>query len=179
MLSVKAATVALFAALLTTDFAAADIGIALRGGGGGGYGGGFGGGAGGPPQPYSFQYAVQDPPSGNDFGQHESGDGSGNVRGEYRVLLPDGRKQVVTYTASDAQVRMDKARSKEPEYYRQTAGKAPRSVIGGYNADVQYEGTPRFPSGGFGAGGGYGGGAGGGRRPSGGFGAGSHPGYRK
>ncbi|KAK7873986.1 hypothetical protein R5R35_013398 [Gryllus longicercus] len=152
MLSVKAATVALFAALLTTDFATADIGIALRGGGGGGYGGGFGGGAGGPPQPYSFQYAVQDPPSGNDFGQHESGDGSGSVRGEYRVLLPDGRKQVVTYTASDAQ---------------------------GYNADVQYEGTPRFPSGGFGAGGGYGGGAGGGRRPSGGFGAGSHPGYRK
>lgn len=85
------------------------------------------------PQPYNFQYQVRDGPSGNDFGHQESGDGSGNVRGEYNVLLPDGRKQVVKYTASDAT---------------------------GYVADVQYSGGGGGGS--FGGGGAGGGGGGGG-----------------
>lgn len=76
------------------------------------------------PQPYSFQYEVRDPPSGNDYGQQESSDGN-VVRGEYRVLLPDSRTQIVKYTASD---------------------------VTGYNADVQYEGQAQFPRGGGGVG---------------------------
>ncbi|XP_067007982.2 probable H/ACA ribonucleoprotein complex subunit 1 [Anabrus simplex] len=110
------------------------------GGGGGGGGGGFGGGGGGfgasfngPPQPYTFQYAVRDAYSGADFSQSESGNGAGNVDGQYQVLLPDGRNQVVKYTASDAT---------------------------GYIADVQYSGQAYYGGGG-GGGGGYGGSTGG------------------
>ncbi|XP_046400460.1 pro-resilin-like [Ischnura elegans] len=80
------------------------------------------------PQPYEYSYAVKDAYTGNDYSHSESGDGSGSVRGEYRVLLPDGRTQIVTYTATD-----------------QT----------GFNAQVTYQGEAR-PSGPGGSGG-YGG----------------------
>ncbi|XP_011142103.1 pro-resilin [Harpegnathos saltator] len=103
--------------------------------GAGGYQGGFGYGGrdSGRPQPYSFQYEVVDPPSGNDYAQRESSDGN-VVQGEYRVLLPDSRTQIVRYMADD---------------------------VNGYNADVQYEGQAQFPRGG-GPGGYQGGGFGGG-----------------
>lgn len=81
------------------------------------------------PQPYNFQYEVKDQASGNDYNQQESSDGN-TVTGEYKVLLPDGRRQIVKYSAND-----------------QT----------GFVADVQYEGGGgggSAPSGG----GGYGGG---------------------
>lgn len=42
------------------------------------------------------------------------------IRGEYRVQLPDGRLQIVKYTADWAN---------------------------GYNAEVTYQGTPVFPTG--------------------------------
>ncbi|XP_071449990.1 pro-resilin-like [Hetaerina americana] len=83
------------------------------------------------PQPYEFSYSVVDAYTGNDYSHSESGDGSGNVRGEYRVLLPDGRTQIVTYTATD-----------------QT----------GYNAQVTYQGEARPAAPGGGATGGGGGG---------------------
>ncbi|KAI4478299.1 hypothetical protein M0804_011953 [Polistes exclamans] len=85
-------------------------------GGNRGYQGGFNGDY-GRPQPYNFQYQVYDPPSGNDYSQRESSDGN-LVQGEYRVLLPDSRTQIVKYTADDAN---------------------------GYNADVQYEGQAQYP----------------------------------
>ncbi|XP_033198419.1 uncharacterized protein LOC117161190 isoform X1 [Bombus vancouverensis nearcticus] len=91
-------------------------------GGDAGYQGGGGGGQGrdyGRPQPYSFQYEVYDPPSGNDYSQRESSDGN-VVTGEYRVLLPDSRTQIVKYMADDAN---------------------------GYTADVQYEGQARAGAG--------------------------------
>ncbi|XP_076756633.1 uncharacterized protein LOC143426842 isoform X1 [Xylocopa sonorina] len=103
----------------------------------GGFQGGYGGRDSGRPQPYSFQYEVYDPPSGNDYSQRESSDGS-SVQGEYRVLLPDSRTQIVKYMADDAN---------------------------GYTADVQYEGQAQFSRGGgggaYGGAGGYQGGAGG------------------
>jgi Insect cuticle protein len=49
----------------------------------------------GPPQPYSFAYEVIDPAAGLNYGQEERSDAAGVVTGEYRVLLPDGRTQVV------------------------------------------------------------------------------------
>nr|CAD7262133.1 unnamed protein product [Timema shepardi] len=50
------------------------------------------------PKSYQFGYAVKDYASGNDYNRKESSDGN-TVQGEYRVLLPDGRTQIVTYIA--------------------------------------------------------------------------------
>lgn len=46
--------------------------------------------------PYSFNYNVQDVPSYNYYGHQESGNGQ-TVSGSYYVVLPDGRRQMVTY----------------------------------------------------------------------------------
>ena len=64
--------------------------------------------------PYSYKYDVKDEPSYNDFGHSESSDGKA-VTGSYRVLLPDGRTQIVTYKADE----------------------------NGYVADVKYEGVAK------------------------------------
>jgi len=52
---------------------------------------------GGAAQPYSFAYDVVEPAAGLNYGQKEQSNGAGVVTGEYRVLLPDGRTQVVRY----------------------------------------------------------------------------------
>ncbi|KAG7168181.1 Pro-resilin-like 96, partial [Homarus americanus] len=53
-----------------------------------------------PPQmegmPYDFQWGVEDQDSGNAFSHVENSDGS-TTQGEYRVLMPDGRTQVVRF----------------------------------------------------------------------------------
>ncbi|XP_046645447.1 adhesive plaque matrix protein-like isoform X2 [Daphnia pulicaria] len=46
--------------------------------------------------PYQFGYSVYHPQSYNDYGHQEKSDGK-RVDGEYRVALPDGRTQIVTY----------------------------------------------------------------------------------
>ncbi|CAG0897080.1 unnamed protein product [Cyprideis torosa] len=69
------------------------------------------------PANYNFAYAVKDDYTYADFGQQEYRDGY-NTQGVYYVVLPDGRKQTVQYKAD--------------EY--------------GYNADVQYEGEPKYDS---------------------------------
>ncbi|XP_064086218.1 adhesive plaque matrix protein-like isoform X2 [Macrobrachium nipponense] len=69
------------------------------------------------PQPYQYQYAVQDEYAGTDFGQTEESDGQ-TVKGSYTVQLPDGRKQTVTYVA---------------DHY------------GGYKAEVTYYGEAQYP----------------------------------
>lgn len=50
------------------------------------------------PAKYEFEYEVNAPEFGTQFGHKESRDGDVAV-GEYNVLLPDGRKQIVQYTA--------------------------------------------------------------------------------
>ncbi|CAL4096293.1 unnamed protein product [Meganyctiphanes norvegica] len=67
--------------------------------------------------PYDYAYAVKDDYTGNDFGHQETSNGDGSVYGSYRVLLPDGRTQVVTYTA---------------DHYN------------GYQAEVTYEGEAHY-----------------------------------
>ena len=47
--------------------------------------------------PYEFAYAVKDDYTGNDFAHEEKSESPGGVSGSYRVLLPDGRTQVVTF----------------------------------------------------------------------------------
>ena len=48
----------------------------------------------GPGMPYNYGWAVADPEQGLNYGQNENSDGT-VVTGEYRVLLPDGRTQIV------------------------------------------------------------------------------------
>ena len=64
-----------------------------------------------------MNYAVKDDESYNDFGHQESSDGN-VVTGSYRVLLPDGRTQTVTYKVDD---------------------------YSGYVAHVEYEGVAKYP----------------------------------
>nr|XP_022906899.1 uncharacterized protein LOC111418589 isoform X1 [Onthophagus taurus] len=47
---------------------------------------------------YKYQYAVKAPEYGVDFGHHEARQGD-VTQGSYHVLLPDGRLQIVEYTA--------------------------------------------------------------------------------
>ncbi|XP_075987838.1 uncharacterized protein LOC142984251 [Anticarsia gemmatalis] len=47
---------------------------------------------------YEFGYRVRDHETGNDFGHQEEKSGD-NTRGQYHVLLPDGRLQQVRYSA--------------------------------------------------------------------------------
>ena len=51
-----------------------------------------------PAQPYSFEWAVKDVESYNDYSHSETSDGK-VTSGSYRVLLPDGRTQIVNYKA--------------------------------------------------------------------------------
>ena len=69
------------------------------------------------PAAYQYQYGVEDSYSGVNFGQNEARDGYA-TNGEYRVALPDGRTQIVTYQVNDG--------------------------YSGYIADVRYEGEAHF-----------------------------------
>ena len=46
--------------------------------------------------PYEFEWSVNDVESNNIYSHSESSDGT-IAQGEYRVLLPDGRLQIVTF----------------------------------------------------------------------------------
>lgn len=69
------------------------------------------------PKQYRFSYAVKDHTSGDDF-SHTQRQQNGAVQGNYKVQLPDGRMQIVKYTADD---------------------------VNGYRADVSYESQVPYP----------------------------------
>jgi len=80
------------------------------------------------PQPFAYEYGVNDDYSKANFKKTETQDASGNVQGVFVIALPDGRIQTTTYTA---------------DHYN------------GFVADVTYEGTPVYPpepAGGYGHG---------------------------
>ena len=66
---------------------------------------------------YTFSYGVKDEYTGASFSQEESRDNY-DTAGEYRVNLPDGRVQIVSYTVDE---------------------------VNGYVADVRYEGESAYP----------------------------------
>jgi len=70
------------------------------------------------PQPFAYEYGVNDDYSKANFKKTETQDASGNVAGSFVIALPDGRIQTTTYTA---------------DHYN------------GFIADVTYEGTPVYP----------------------------------
>merc|ERR1719193_1556537 len=51
-----------------------------------------------PPKPFAYEYGGADE-YGRHFAKTETQDEYGTVSGEYRVELPDGRVQIVSYTA--------------------------------------------------------------------------------
>ncbi|KAI9558659.1 cuticle protein5a [Daphnia sinensis] len=72
------------------------------------------------PMPYSFDWNVKDDESKNDYGHKETSDGK-VVTGSYRVVLPDGRTQIVSYKADEngyvADIKYEsEAKYPEPEY---------------------------------------------------------------
>ncbi|XP_027850230.1 pro-resilin-like [Aphis gossypii] len=77
-------------------------------------GGGSGSDGNSEPEPFNFAYQVKDAPTNTDF-KHEANSDGKRVTGAYSVLLPDGRNQIVTYTADE----------------------------NGYNAKVNYEGEAK------------------------------------
>merc|ERR1711911_239314 len=107
--------------------------------------------------PYTFSWAVEDGPSYNSYGQQQSSDGK-VVSGSYRVALPDGRMQIVTYTAGDytgyvADVKHEGV-AKYPEYsapaykaaaYSAPAYKAAAYSAPAYSAPAAYE-APVYPA---------------------------------
>ena len=52
---------------------------------------------------YQYTYAVKDDYSFSNFNAHEERDGY-NTAGGYTVALPDGRTQIVTYTATKVNI---------------------------------------------------------------------------
>ncbi|KAG7161328.1 extensin-like [Homarus americanus] len=90
--------------------------------------------------PYDFAYGVKDDYTGNNYGHNENSDGN-TVTGEYSVLLPDSRTQIVTYTADHykgyiAEVRYEgEARYDEPQHY------APKYPVPSYKPAPVY-GSP-------------------------------------
>ncbi|CAB3242568.1 unnamed protein product [Arctia plantaginis] len=55
---------------------------------------------------YAFSYTVKDHKTGDDFSHSQSSSGSA-TNGEYRVRLPDGRMQIVSYTADEGGYKAD------------------------------------------------------------------------
>ncbi|XP_058791258.1 pro-resilin-like [Phymastichus coffea] len=129
-------------------------------GGAGGYPGGSGSGgynddANSEPAKYEFEYMVNDPPSGNDFGHKEMRDGD-YTTGVYYVLLPDGRKQMVEYEADQNGYRPKITYMQVNNGIGGGAGGYPSGGPGGYSSG----GAGGYPSGGLGSAGGYPGGSG-------------------
>jgi len=81
------------------------------------YGHGGGGHYKPPPKPYTFAYGVEDPHYGPNFQQQEKSDGN-TVQGSYTVDLPDGRRQIVSYSADHDT---------------------------GFHANVEYKGKAQYP----------------------------------
>ncbi|XP_017770237.1 PREDICTED: homeobox protein 2-like [Nicrophorus vespilloides] len=71
----------------------------------------------GEPKAYEFGYQVKDDYTGTNYNRQEHSDGN-QVTGSYRVALPDGRTQIVTYYADWKT---------------------------GFHADVRYEGEAQYP----------------------------------
>merc|ERR1712180_576511 len=71
-----------------------------------------------PPQPFAYEYGVNDDYSKANFKKTETQNADGVVQGSFVIALPDGRIQTTTYTADH---------------------------VNGFVADVTYEGTPVYP----------------------------------
>ncbi|CAL4060983.1 unnamed protein product, partial [Meganyctiphanes norvegica] len=90
--------------------------------------------------PFDFAYNVVDDYKDLNFGHNSNSDGN-VVTGEYRVLLPDGRTQIVTYTADYSGYKADVRYEGEAKPYHapETKYEAPKPS---YKAPSPTYGTP-------------------------------------
>ena len=86
-----------------------------------------------PPQPFQYEYGVKDDYSGNAFAKTETQNDLGQVQGSYKVNLPDGRIQTVTYRADH-----------EGGFVAEVFS-LPENSPKTYFFQVTYEGTPQYP----------------------------------
>lgn len=95
------------------------------------------------PAKYEFSYEVKDEQSGSNYGHKETRNGD-RAQGEFNVLLPDGRKQIVEYEADQdgfkPQIRYEGEANTSGGY---NSG-GPNGNNGGYSS-----GRPDNKSGGF------------------------------
>ena len=96
-------------------------------------------------QTYSFDYAVKDDYYYNDQSHYQKSDGK-TVSGTYRVALPDGRTQIVTYVADEYGYRADvkyEGVAKPYEYtkpaYKSSSYKTPEYKETSYAKETVYE----------------------------------------
>ncbi|XP_064119060.1 pro-resilin-like [Macrobrachium nipponense] len=90
-------------------------------------------------RPFDFSYEVKDAYKGLDFGHSSDSDGK-VVTGKYYVLLPDGRTQIVTYTADDDNGYQAEVRYEGEATYPESAGAYPPAPQETYGApDSSYE----------------------------------------
>ena len=88
-----------------------------------------------PPQPFQYEYGVKDDYSGNAFAKTETQNDLGQVQGSYKVNLPDGRIQTVTYRADH-----EGGFVAEVFTFLKNSQK-----IATFLSQVTYEGTPQYP----------------------------------
>ncbi|TRY79551.1 hypothetical protein TCAL_12409 [Tigriopus californicus] len=96
------------------------------------------------PAHYNYGYAVHDDYSGTNFQANENRDGYG-TKGEYSVLLPDGRTQIVTYSVDGysgyvADVKYDGYAKVEPYHPAPAYKPAP------YHPAPAYKPAPYHPA---------------------------------
>merc|ERR1711915_465160 len=84
------------------------------------------------PQPYEYKYGVADDYSKSAFDKGETQDEYGKVVGSYKVNLPDGRVQVVSYVADENGVVYDVQYQGEPSYPPPPGGYGPYKGPGAY-----------------------------------------------
>lgn len=87
-----------------------------------------------PPQPFQYEYGVKDDYSGNAFAKTETQNDLGQVQGSYKVNLPDGRIQTVTYRADH-----------EGGFVAEVFSLSENSQNIATFLQVTYEGTPQYP----------------------------------
>nr|XP_049707537.1 pro-resilin-like [Helicoverpa armigera] len=89
------------------------------------------------PANYNFGYMVNDYQEGTDFGHHEERQEE-RAQGEYHVVLPDGRKQTVSYEADERGFK-PQISYEDSEGYDSNANNARSNQVNGYaNHDAGY-----------------------------------------
>jgi len=108
-----------------------------------------------PPQPFEYKYGVNDDYSKTSFDKVETQDNQGRVQGSYKVNLPDGRVQIVSYISDENGYQADVTYEGEPQYPPpppggygpyQGPGAYPGPKPGGYGAQPSYKSGPPPPS---------------------------------
>ncbi|VVC34975.1 Insect cuticle protein,Chitin-binding type R&R consensus [Cinara cedri] len=90
------------------------------------------------PKSYHFEYAVNDPTTGDIKNQNEVSDGHGSVKGTYSLVEPDGSTRVVEYTADDVHGFQAEVKKIESQYKPSSSEHKFEHKAPSYPAPVKY-----------------------------------------